>query len=185
MYRIYFATSNESKMRDVSEVASSYSNIEVYMRDIKVHERQSLDMNEIVYHKLLETFKIVQQPTIVDHTSLEIDALKGFPGVQAGLFWESIGPEICKITEKLGNSKATVAVSVAFTDGDKIFKETQTIKGRISAAPKGKDDFDWDSIFIPGRRKQTFAELSLTDKLKISPRGKALNRLLKEIRQIL
>ena len=181
MRYIYFATSNKNKMKDVYEIAREFDGLELGSRDVKIHELQSLDMTAILRHKLIETFKVVQQPVIVDHTSLYISALSGLPGVQAGLFWKSIGKDICKITQKLNNDKAWVRVGLAYTDGENYLDVSEELKGRISKKPRGSIDFDWDSIFIPARRSKTFSELTLEEKLRISPRGKALRKLLRKL----
>ena len=53
------------------------------------------------------------------------------------------------------------------------------IKGIISPKKKGKNGFGYDPIFIPLKKKLTFAEMSLTEKYKIDHRFRAYKKIKK------
>jgi XTP/dITP diphosphohydrolase len=53
------------------------------------------------------------------------------------------------------------------------------IKGEISNRPLGKNGFGYDPIFIPEKQRLTFAQLTLTEKNKISHRSRAFEKLIK------
>jgi XTP/dITP diphosphohydrolase len=64
---------------------------------------------------------------------------------------------------------------------DPILDETKyfkgEIQGRIAKQPQGNEGFGYDPIFIPEGYNQTFAQLGLDLKNKLSHRHKALKKL--------
>jgi len=48
--------------------------------------------------------------------------------------------------------------------------------GRL-VGPKGRSNFGWDPIFLPNNSKNTFAQMSVSEKNKISHRKKAFVKL--------
>jgi len=67
-------------------------------------------------------------------------------------------------------------VALLLNDNEKII--TGICKGKIIKQKKGKNGFGYDPIFCPESYDQTFAELSLAVKNKISHRGKAIRELI-------
>jgi XTP/dITP diphosphohydrolase len=54
--------------------------------------------------------------------------------------------------------------------------------GRMAEAPSGKGGFGFDPIFVPSGYDRTFAEISITEKNRISHRGKAVQAFAAELR---
>ena len=52
-----------------------------------------------------------------------------------------------------------------------------TCEGRIGFAPRGKNGFGYDPLFVPVGFEQSFAELGEDVKNKLSHRAKALEKL--------
>ena len=61
----------------------------------------------------------------------------------------------------------------------KIACVTGKVEGIISNKPKGKNGFGYDPIFIPLRKRKTFAQMKPSDKYKIDHRYRAFNRIKK------
>ena len=59
-------------------------------------------------------------------------------------------------------------------DGKRIRILKRSCAGTIAQGAKGKWGFGFDPVFIPQNTKKTFAQMSLSQKNKISHRGKAL-----------
>ena len=55
---------------------------------------------------------------------------------------------------------------------------TATLDGAIADAPRGKNGFGYDPIFIPKGSQKTLAEMTDTEKNAISHRSKALHELM-------
>jgi XTP/dITP diphosphohydrolase len=174
--RYFFATKNIEKLKDVQDLVGDWHDIRIEHFDIGLKEFQTDDVVELVEHKLVEAYRKIKRPTIVDHTCLQFDALKGLPGTQTSIFWNTLGAEhICTILKSLNNWKAEVKVCLGYTDGLTLKTIVKSRKGTITAAPRGSRNFDWDAIFIPKGSKLTYAEMTPHEKNKASPRALAFN----------
>lgn len=117
-----------------------------------------------------------------DDSGLEIDALNGEPGVYSARYSGSRDMEknIDLVLEKLQGQEDRKArfktVISLFLQGEQYFFEG-TVEGRIIAGRTGTAGFGYDPIFIPDGYDQTFAEMSLEEKNKISHRSKAVSKL--------
>jgi XTP/dITP diphosphohydrolase len=60
---------------------------------------------------------------------------------------------------------------------DQIHHFEGIVEGVITHSPIGTKGFGYDPIFIPEGYQQTFAELDLAEKNKISHRAKAIQKL--------
>jgi XTP/dITP diphosphohydrolase len=125
---------------------------------------------------------------IADDSGVEIDALNGRPGIfsarYAGLHGDH-SANIKKVLDELGNSENRSArfrtVITTIIDG-KLNQFEGIVNGKITHAPAGIGGFGYDPVFIPEGYQNTFAELSSDIKNKISHRGKAIERMLKTIK---
>ncbi len=148
--------------------------IEVVPVDYKIEEIQTIDVAALVYDKCIKAFQRVSRPIFVEHTSLEISPLNGFPGGLTQVFWDTLEAE--RFTEIFGSLPAPrvkATTRVAFCDGKRIHQFDGEVMGTISPEPRGNRDFQWDCVFIPDGEKQTFAEMG-AKKNEISMRRAAL-----------
>lgn len=180
MPTIYLATSNKYKIEEVTEIAAQFGHtIKPYPCDIR--ELQTNDRKVLIRHKTVEAFTRLRMPVLVDHASLEIDALKGMPGPLTQLFWDTLEGRICDIVSSLGNSKARAICTVGYCDGRKLYDTEGAVEGCIAPCPVGPRNFQWDTIFIPESHTLTYAQMSIPDKNAISQRRIAFERLLRDI----
>ena len=120
-----------------------------------------------------------------DDSGLEIDLLKGYPGIYSArwggrennfsLAINKIFSEMKKVKEdwKSENSARFVCYLTLFwPDGQSYFGKG-IIKGKISTKKKGKNGFGYDPIFIPKGYDKTFAEMESKFKMTIDHRYKA------------
>lgn len=118
-----------------------------------------------------------------DDTGLEVDALKGAPGVYSARY---AGPEcdsianIAKLLHELKDAKDRSAqfrtVIALFLGEQSIFFEG-IIAGEILHAPKGEGGFGYDAVFKPNGDERSFAEFTAAEKNEISHRGIAFKKL--------
>jgi XTP/dITP diphosphohydrolase len=59
------------------------------------------------------------------------------------------------------------------------FRFEGIVEGEITETPLGTQGFGYDSVFIPAGYTQTFAQMDADLKNKISHRGKAIEKLVK------
>ena len=170
---LHFVTSNPNKFRELSELLDSkLSRIELDLKEI-----QTTDLNELVKFKLFQAFEHSQTPVIVEDTSLYFEAWNELPGPLVKFFLENIGVfGLVRALDKFNNNSAIAACCLGFTnDGRSMHLFEAKVKGFI-VKPRGSTHFGWDSIFLPEGHQQTFGEMTLHEKNKISPRGAATKK---------
>ena len=126
-----------------------------------------------------------------DDSGLEIDLLKGDPGIYSSR-WSgkknNFNLAIKKIFEKMNNTKKDwqkdnvanfVCCMTLFWTNGKSYSSTGIVKGKISAIKKGKNGFGYDPIFIPDGYNQTFGEMESKLKMSIDHRFKAFLKIKK------
>jgi len=118
-----------------------------------------------------------------DDTGLEIEALDGRPGVFSARYatdGHDFEANIDKVLEELAgveNRKARFrTVVVLILDGSVHYFEG-IVNGEIITERKGIKGFGYDPIFLPDGYEQTFAEMPLSEKNKISHRARAVSKL--------
>ena len=126
----------------------------------------------------------INKNCFADDSGLEILSLNNEPGVfsarYAGLNC-SADDNMNKVLKKLENIKNRNAifktVICLILDGKEYFFEG-SIEGIITNEKIGYNGFGYDPIFKPNGYKITFAEMPLSDKNKISHRGRAVKKLI-------
>lgn len=192
--KICFATNNSKKIEEVK--AALPSNIQlVSLKEIDCTEEipettPTIEGNS--EQKAMYVYENYATNCFADDTGLEIEALNGQPGVSSAMYADEIvgsfrdSKENMKLVLKnlneqaeKGNSNRNAQFKTVFTlvlDG----KQQQfegIIKGKIIEEAKGEDGFGYDPIFIPNGYDETFAEMSLSEKNKISHRAIATRKL--------
>jgi XTP/dITP diphosphohydrolase len=120
-----------------------------------------------------------------DDSGLEVDALKGKPGVRSARYageGRSSLDNMQKVLQELGDlshrSARFVAVIAYQVNEEESFLFRGTVKGNISHYPIGDGGFGYDPIFIPAGFDLTFGQLHTHLKNQISHRAKALDTFL-------
>ena len=124
-------------------------------------------------------------PTIADDSGLEVKALGGAPGVHSARY---AGPEasdadrIAKLLEEIKDvpperrgARFVCAAALVWDQGEKIFQSE--VNGVLLDAPCGSNGFGYDPIFWFEPAQKTFAELTQSEKAKVSHRGRAFGQL--------
>ena len=137
--------------------------------------------------KALHYSRFAEGLVFADDSGLEVDALRGAPGIKSRRF---AGPgatdadNCAKLLVLLGSvpmAKRTarfvcdLAVARA---GELLVQFHAVAEGLILTAPRGDGGFGYDPLFLDVESDQTFAELSREQKLARSHRGRALRALL-------
>ncbi len=180
MLKTYFITSNKNKFIEIAEYIPVIEQLAV--KDLP--EIQSLNINEIIKHKLLAAVNYVKEKDsifIVEDTGLYLNALNGFPGPLIKFMLGSINNEgIFKICQTFNefNAYSISAFGVLNSKTNIISFFQGRVKGLVSK-PKGKYGFGWDPVFIPKGSDKTFAEMkTIEEKNKYSMRYIALQKMI-------
>jgi XTP/dITP diphosphohydrolase len=92
-----------------------------------------------------------------------------------------LGIKLDHLIKKDYSAKAQTVIG--YFDGKKYKSFVGEIEGKISQSPRGKNNFGWDSIFIPKGYKKTFAQMQSKEKNQISMRKIALEKFKKFIKR--
>lgn len=176
---IYFITGNQKKFNEMKALMPDIEQL-----DIDLPEIQALDPREIIKAKLQAALQHKSGGFIVEDTSFTLDCLNGLPGTLIKWFMETIGSKgLANIAEKFGNDRAAGRAMIGFAKNPEEIEFFEgVIQGRV-VQPRGNTGYGWDTIFIPEGFEQTFAEMGMEEKQKVSHRGKAVEKLQKYLLQ--
>ncbi len=120
---------------------------------------------------------------IADDTGLEVEALKGAPGVYSARYAgseciaENNIQKLLKDLDGVENRKARFKTVAALILSGHVHLFEGIIEGRILTEKRGTDGFGYDPIFIPDHCEESFAEMSAKQKNTISHRALAFRSL--------
>ncbi len=159
---ITFITGNQNK----ADYLSKYLGFPVKHVKLDLDELQSLDLKEIVAHKVKQAYEVVHGPVIVEDVSLEFEALGKLPGPFIKFFLDQMSFEtICGLVKDKSRN-CTARCVFGYYDGDRLELFEGSLKGRVPETPAGDKGYGWDPIYIPEGYSVTRAELSEEDDRK-------------------
>ena len=201
--KIVFATNNQHKLSEIRDILGE--SIEVLsLKDIGCDvdipetgttlEENALQKAQYIYdHYHLSVF--------ADDTGLEVDALDGAPGVYSARYASMASnassashdseANMTRLLKELGennNRHARFRTVIALilkkdicpcgcTSIKEIHRFEGIVEGEIIRERRGVEGFGYDPIFQPDGYDQTFAELGMDIKNKISHRARAVQKL--------
>ncbi len=188
--RLVVASANPDKAKEIGAVLSNAIAVELVPRpadvpDIVEDGDTLLDNARLKAHALVVATGLA---AVADDTGLEVDALRGAPGVysaryagEAATYADNVAKllrELAALGAAAGDRRArfkTVALA-AFPDGSEVWSEG-VVEGSIARAPRGDHGFGYDPVFEPDGGDRTFAEMTAGEKDALSHRGRAFRAL--------
>jgi len=189
---LVFVTNNNYKLEEIRHILGEGFNIRSlndigFQEDIP-EEQPTLEGN--ASQKAFYIYNTFGVNCFADDTGLEIDALGGKPGVYSARYAgeeknsEANMDKVLLKMAKIKNRKARFRTVISLIiDG----KETQfegVVEGVILHEKKGRMGFGYDPVFKPDGFNETFAEMNLTTKNKISHRGLAMQKLVQHLKTL-
>jgi XTP/dITP diphosphohydrolase len=192
--KLLFATNNQHKLMEIQHMLGNEFEL-ISLKDIgfegEIPENQdTLEGNAL--EKAHFIFSKFQVPCFADDTGLEVEALQGNPGVFSARYAGSIidfGSEslrteanVQKLLLNLSgkvNRIARFRTVIAYLDGNNEYLFEGIVNGQIIDEKRGTDGFGYDPVFIPDGYDETFAEMALIEKNKISHRSRAFEKFVK------
>jgi len=182
---LVFATNNRHKLEEIQHLLGTKIKL-LSLKDIHCNEEIPEDhftLEENASQKAWYIYNKYKKNCFADDTGLEIDYLEGKPGVLSARYagekkdpQENIEKVLLELTG-IKNRKARFRTVVSLIiDG----KETQfegIVDGSILTERHGLSGFGYDPVFLPDGFVQSFAEMNLSEKNKISHRARAINKL--------
>ena len=183
--KLVFATNNLNKLKEVQEMLPDSIEL-LSLKDINCFDEIDETETTLEGNAKLKADYITNKfgyNCFADDTGLEVESLDGKPGVYSARFaGEPANSEknMQKLLMELENTtdrKAQFRTAVALNLDDKNFLFEGICKGEILTKKQGAKGFGYDPIFKPEGYKESFAEMSSSDKNMISHRGIAIQKL--------
>jgi len=198
MTPILIATSNAGKLRDFAGAAASlgieiaamptFSSLPAVIEDGLTFEENA--------RKKAESYsrEVPGEIVLADDSGLEVDALKGAPGVHSARYAADAPHLMNNNTDDEANnlrllrelkdvptdkrSARFVCVIAAARDGQTLEVFRGEAAGTILNRPRGMNGFGYDPLFYFPQIQKAFAELTAEEKAQYSHRGAALRQFL-------
>ena len=169
--QLLVATRNKHKLKELRELLKDLP-LEVVsaadVRGLPEIVEDGATVRDNAAKKAVETASAAKMLTIADDTGLEVDALKGEPGVRSARFagenatYHENNKELLKRLEGVALEKRSARF--------------RCVMGTIIEAERGGGGFGYDPLFIADGQTKTFAEISPDVKNRISHRAKAMQK---------
>tara|TARA_B100001063_G_C16627526_1_gene484006 strand:+ start:285 stop:887 length:603 start_codon:yes stop_codon:yes gene_type:complete len=191
--RLLIGTNNVGKLREIRDLLPKYiktlSTAEFNLKSPRENGKTFLE-NSLIKSKYFS--KKTNLICLADDSGLEIDLLGKKPGLYSARwagrksnFKKAIEKVYKELNKKNKNWKKKkikarfiCALSISYLN-KKIATSIGKVEGEISIVPKGKNGFGYDPIFIPFKKKITFAEMRPSEKFKLDHRFKAFKKIKK------
>lgn len=117
-------------------------------------------------------------PALADDSGLEVLALEGKPGVRSARDWDI--EKVLNGIKGQSNRDARFVCELALVVEGTLLHAKGVLEGTLVDAPRGRNGFGYDPIFVPKGHSRTLAEMTETEKNAISHRALAVDALLRE-----
>ncbi|QDR79766.1 XTP/dITP diphosphatase [Sporomusa termitida] len=127
---------------------------------------------------------------LADDSGLEVDYLKGGPGVYSARYAGEHAGDSDNNKKLLANLTGVPAAKrsgrfrcvLALADADKVILTAEgTVEGIILSEPRGTQGFGYDPLFLLPQFARTLAEMNQEEKNAISHRGQAIRELVNQL----
>lgn len=182
--KLVFATNNLNKLKEVQAMLTNFDIVS--LADINCFEDIPETADTLEGNAELKANFITKKyglDCFADDTGLEVEALNNEPGVYSARYAGEDNNAEANMNKLLNNlksnrnRKAQFRTAIALNIQGKQFIFEGVCKGTILTEKRGESGFGYDPVFMPDGFKNSFAEMNLVEKGKISHRGKAIEKL--------
>jgi XTP/dITP diphosphohydrolase len=182
------STRNRHKLREIRTILGArfeVSDLSILPTMPEVEEtgtsfKENADLKAFAASQLFEGW------VIADDSGLEVDALGGSPGVYSARYAGETASDsennalllknLKEVPEKKRRARFRCVIVLARA-GRKLAAFSGAVEGMIASSPRGGEGFGYDPLFIPDGFSETFGELPVATKNRLSHRARALNQL--------
>ena len=189
--KVVLASGNKGKLREINQILGGLGMQALPQSDFDVSdaEETGLTFVENAILKARHAARATGLPAIADDSGLEVDALRGAPGIYSARF---AGPgatdadNVQKLLEALKDVPEAertarfqcLMVFMSHAEDPTPLICQGTWEGRILHQPSGENGFGYDPVFFVPSENCAAAELPPEVKNRLSHRGQALAKLL-------
>ena len=186
--RLLIGSGNPGKRREYEELLAGLDYELVAPDDLDVvppePDESGATFAENAAHKARTYAAATGLRTVADDSGLEVDALRGAPGLRSRRFFgddAGAAERNTKLLALLEDVKARgarfVCVAALASPDGRVELFDGEVRGEIALAPRGEHGFGYDPLFIIAGDGRTMAELPAHEKHRISHRGLAVAKL--------
>jgi XTP/dITP diphosphohydrolase len=198
---LYVASSNPGKLRDFAAAAALFG-VDLAplpgLQDSPAPEEDGATFEANARLKA-EQYSRSRSGLLVlaDDSGLEVDALRGAPGVRSARYADDAGFDINDVEDADGRNNLYLlrqlrghprpwtaryrCVLALARDGVTLATAEGAVDGEIIREPLGTGGFGYDPLFWLPELGKTMAQIDIETKQKLSHRGRALQALLKQM----
>ena len=191
---LILATRNAGKVREIKSLLSNFPGEIKSLVDFPdlpevVEDGDTLEQNAI--KKARETYATLHIPALSDDSGLEVYALGMKPGVYSARYageHDNYADNNRKLLHEMreishDQRRARFRCVAAFV-GDQMQSVSEGIcEGMILEEPRGNGGFGYDPLFVPEGFLETFAELPIEVKNRLSHRARAIGMMSESLRK--
>jgi len=180
---IYCATSNPGKLREFQLAAPDFD-VRLLPRPVEPPEETGDTFEHNAALKAQYYGAFTEGYLFADDSGLEVDALGGAPGVHSARY---AGPEATDVDNNalllqrlasVNDRRARFVCVIALVKDGKLVRTFRgAVEGRILDAPRGSGGFGYDPLFYYETFGKTFGEAPIGDKMLVSHRAQALEKM--------
>ena len=190
------ATRNRGKLEELTSLLADVPMRLVSLDDVGIDDEveetgDTFEENAVL--KATAYTKASGLTTLADDSGLEVDALGGEPGVRSARYAGPDADDEMRVGFLLGKLRDTptggrqarfrCVIAVAGPYGS-VRTFAGACEGVIAGAPRGRNGFGYDPVFVFPETGRTMAELSAEEKAAVSHRGKAARLAAATLRQV-
>lgn len=194
--KIILASRNRHKLQEFRSLFEQELGVEVDGLEVFDNIPEVVEDGETFEANALKKAKTVTDvlnvPVIADDSGLEVEALRGAPGIYSSRFAgedaddtannDKLLEEMKDIPEGKRGARFVCALALFLPDEEPIVVRG-VCPGRITYAPRGEFGFGYDPLFQLEGREVTMAELTPEEKDRISHRARAMQLLIAQLKQ--
>ena len=197
MNKLVLATGNQKKVKELAALLADMKIQVIPQSEFSVSDADETGTTfvENAIIKARHAARITGLPAIADDSGLEVDALRGAPGVYSSRFAgddASDEDNLTKLLEELSFLPPVlrtarfwcVLVFMRHADDPTPIICQASWEGHIVTEPKGENGFGYDPVFFVPETACTAAELPAEQKNQLSHRAKALKLLISQLQEI-
>lgn len=195
--KIVFATGNMGKMKEIKAIFQGFQGEILSMKEAGIVcdiEENGATFEENALIKARAIHAHTDALVLADDSGLEIDYLDKAPGVLSARFmgedtsYHIKNAALLRKLEGVPQEKRTArfvcAIAAVLPDGtEKVLR--RALEGYIGYEESGENGFGYDPIFVVPKYGKTTAQLSMEEKNEISHRGKALEAIKEELKDVM
>ena len=189
--KLLLASSSSGKLREYRALAAEYGGelaIDLLpgFSQFPAFREDAPTFAENAAGKALHYSHFTSEIIFADDSGLAVAALGGAPGVHSARYAGEHASDadrnaklLAELGDKTGDARAAkfICVIAAAKEAKMLAVVSDSVEGTIASEPGGANGFGYDPLFYFVPLRKTFAELTETEKNKLSHRGKAFRRL--------